>query len=449
MAVDSINIWVRKGDAGEAQVQLFAPDLSRVISSSSCTMDPARDYSCVLHIDGLLESTNYFYSLSVANWSNMARLHTLHRNEASLVFGSCNHQSGVTHGVFSAISDSKPDLFLSLGDFIYADLTQDVLPTEDVEYPGLSSDSFDMKAIHNHLLQKHRTAFSSPYIHPMLSSVPMVGIWDDHELINDFDSSRLELLAPAFDAFSSYMGSLGPNAESRLRQGQLYFNMSVGPMDLFVLDSRSFRGPLSEAQSPGKVHFGAEQEAALETFIQGSTAPFLVIASSVMWNDCGEFALNNKREPLLDAHWRYRDARARIFAALDKLPQHKQILLLSGDAHWPTVAKITLLSGRVIHEVSVSPLDGFALPYPERTVCESDGVASELIFLPEEASWPKKWPRKQKHVQVVSYYGQILADKMSNRLTVRIVSVENSVKQIVWQNVFGETFQSQDNIVIL
>src|SRR5687767_400648 len=72
-------------------------------------------------------------------------------------FGSCNRQ-GLPQPLWDPILDTHPDLWMWLGDNIYAD-------TEDMEV----------------MRQKYAQQLANVGYRRLRDSVPVIGIWDDHD----------------------------------------------------------------------------------------------------------------------------------------------------------------------------------------------------------------------------------------------------------------------------
>ena len=143
---------------------------------------------------------------------------------------------------FATMLKERPDFLLHCGDSIYAD---DALPrqktlgngdtwtnilTEAKKKPAKTLEDFH-GAYHYNFLDKHYRRF--------FSQVPVVIQWDDHEILNNWNSrDHSELAAAGYEAFTNCW----PIRTSP--SGMLYRKVSYGPnVDVFVLDLRSHRAP--------------------------------------------------------------------------------------------------------------------------------------------------------------------------------------------------------------
>ncbi len=158
--------------------------------------------------------------------------------------------------IFEAIRQQKPDFLVHAGDLIYADIPikreADMrgfpgrwrnLVTPEVEKVSETLAELRGRYRYNHIDDHFRT---------MLTEVPVLHMWDDHEVKNNwypamkFRDSRYrarsvaELLPQARRAFFDYTPIPG---------GSIYRKVAYGPLlDVFLLDTRSFRGPNSRGR---------------------------------------------------------------------------------------------------------------------------------------------------------------------------------------------------------
>lgn len=158
--------------------------------------------------------------------------------------------------IYEAMARRQPDLFLHSGDTIYADqpLVPEVqLPdgkvwrnivTEAKSKVAETLDEFRGQYRYN-LLDEHLRAFCA--------NVPQVWQWDDHEVMNNWSSSKSVaddkryreksvplMVAHAKRAFLEY----APMRPSASETERVYRRIPYGPLlEVFVLDMRSYRGP--------------------------------------------------------------------------------------------------------------------------------------------------------------------------------------------------------------
>lgn len=395
----------------------------------SCVSTADLANGCVVLLAPLLANKRYAFSAMI-NGEPVAdgSFRSSDPLAGSFAFGSCAQHSGATHGVFSAIGSADPDVFLSLGDFIYADLAAGhACPRADPAHPTLAQ----TVPSSGYFLDKYRAAFATEDLRAFGRRHAMIGMWDDHELVNDYDTSAPdELKQAALFAHQAYVGSLAPDFEVGTGAADLHFAVSIGPIELFVLDTRSCRTDHRAADSPDKTMLGSAQLAALADWLERDTsALYRVIASSVMFNECGASQLDANGQPLLDAWWRYAHERDTVFELIRKaVPDGDGVLLVSADTHWPSATTISALDDDAfkLHELSVSPLDAFALPGAQQRQCASSKFASIVDFGLDVSHWPTS----DEDASVVSFFGLVRAD--AHRLIASIERVQAGVASQVY-----------------
>jgi alkaline phosphatase D len=136
--------------------------------------------------------------------------------------------------IWETIVNTKPDLFLHLGDVIYPDITDDEKALLD---PWPSPESIDrFKACY---------AAAAIRIAPLRRNVPVMAVWDDHDFgIND-GSGNYPLKAESQQLFLDFFGEPG-DSQRRLTPG-IYDSQIMGNpgerVQVILLDTRYFRTP--------------------------------------------------------------------------------------------------------------------------------------------------------------------------------------------------------------
>jgi alkaline phosphatase D len=199
----------------------------------------------------------------------------------------CRHASD-GFPIFRTIRALGPDLFVGLGDMIYADgVCRAVGLYGNPQVPGDFEPSARMLDFWAHW----RYSREDPAFHALLATTPYVAVWDDHEVVNDFgphDDTRADapysagehLMPLGLAAFLDY----NPLPERDAMQGRLYRSLRWGRhLELFVLDTRQYRDPAGAAddRAAPKSLLGAAQRDWLEQGLAGSDATWKVVVSSV------------------------------------------------------------------------------------------------------------------------------------------------------------------------
>lgn len=261
----------------------------------------------------------------------------------TIALGSCNRQDE-PQPMWANVLQQDPDLWIWLGDNIYGD-------TEDMSV----------------MAAKYRQQkFSEEYI-ALRDSVPVIGIWDDHDYgVNDGGKEY-----PQRDSSKSLMlDFLDVPADAPVRQRPgAYQAYTFGPegqrTKIILLDTRYFRDGLERSPEKGRRYLpnedgdilGEAQWIWLEEQLTNSEAQVHIIVSSIQ---------------LLSAEHGYEKwanfptARQRFFALLQKTKPAKTVLL-SGDRH--------------ISELSRMELEGLGYPLYELT---SSGMTHTWSSVGEE-----------------------------------------------------------------
>jgi alkaline phosphatase D len=238
-----------------------------------------------------------------------------------IAFGSCASQER-PQPIWDAVVATRPDLFLFLGDNIYAD-------TEDMSV----------------MKEKYEKLAAMPGFQALRKACPILATWDDHDLgVND-GGIEYPKKVESQKLFLDFFGD-SQDSPRRKRPG-VYDARVFGPkgkrVQIILLDTRYFRsalarvkrndGPYGPILDPAKTMLGKEQWAWLKEQLQ-VPAEIRLIASSIQvvakdhgWEKWMNFPL--ERERLYNA---IRDAGA------------EGVSFLSGDRH---LAELSMMDGGV------------------------------------------------------------------------------------------------------
>lgn len=214
-----------------------------------------------------------------------------------IAFGSCNFQFH-RQDYWQAVSANRPDLWIWLGDIIYAD-------TRDTAV----------------LRRKYEQQMNKQVYGDFVSGVPVIGTWDDHDMgINDADR-YYEHKALAKHLFWNLMG-VNQDSPLRNREG-VYSSWLLGPpgkqVKIIMTDLRYLK------QKPGadSSMLGEEQWAWLEKELLESEARLNIIGSSIQF-------LSRKK---LAENWaEFPSDQKRMWNLLEKQGKYNTIFI-SGDIH--------------------------------------------------------------------------------------------------------------------
>ncbi|GAA5929516.1 alkaline phosphatase D family protein [Sporobolomyces koalae] len=339
--------------------------LGKWIAGPDFVTSEANDWVATIKLEGLWASTEYEYRLLRPSSLQVAH-HPAFPNVQTFTTFPDPSLSQPTHYTFASSSCVKPgfpwtgphnkrsvkgaESFLKiaekvgvrfmvfLGDFIYADV------------PWLAGTTVDQ---YN---KRYRQIFASPEMKKMVEKIPMVAIYDDHEIVNDFSGNETDVhFAPANSAYQTYMGNANPDPST---PGVNYYDFRVGDSAFFVLDTRAYRSPNENSDDEDKTMLGATQrEAFLNWAVEvNQTVTWKFIVSSVPM-----MSLWNHAEDTWAGFLSERDL------ILDTLQYVPNVIVLSGDRHEFASAGIR----DSVTEFSTSPFNMFYLPI--RTLAQSHG----------------------------------------------------------------------------
>ncbi len=199
--------------------------------------------------------------------------------------------------IYETMRQARPDFFVHSGDTIYADgpLAETVpLPDGTVWRNLVTPEKAKVAETLDEFRGNHRYNLLDEHVRRFNAEVPILAQWDDHETTNNwYPGEVLEdprytvtdvdvLAARARQAFLEYL----PLREHGVRDGRIYRTVSHGPLlDLFLVDMRTYRGPNTANDQPGRGEvtqiLGRRQLRWLQRELQRSTATWKVICSDL------------------------------------------------------------------------------------------------------------------------------------------------------------------------
>jgi len=228
-------LWTRRQSEIPVTVEVAA-DRTFSFPVFTATTTPAAERGGVVKFtaSGLTPATRYFYRFTLDGTlaSETGTFTTAPAEEAAadlrLAFSGDadgTHVGGrPVHSfvLLDAVTGDRPELFVFLGDTVYADSPLAPRPASTLEQ----------------YRAKYRESRSIPGLQRLLRTIPVVAIWDDHEVQNDFDR---ETVSPArFAVAHRAFVEAWPVGEQP--DGRLYRSFRWGrEVELFILDLRSYR----------------------------------------------------------------------------------------------------------------------------------------------------------------------------------------------------------------
>lgn len=222
------------------------------------------------------------------------------------------------------VSAMSPELFVSIGDFPYAD-------------NGPPADTLD------EYRDRHVEVRTAARVRRWLSSMGIRAIYDDHEFRNDWDAMYREAEPARYAAAMQAWDEFFPLRPSDVRYRSWRWGANV---ECFLLDARRYRSANAAPDDANKTMLGETQLAWLVDGVRSSAATFKLIFTSIPL----DFGNGND-------HWAaFTTERDRMFGLLAGVPG---VLFVSGDQHWFAAHR----HARGIREFQIGPIArGIGMP---------------------------------------------------------------------------------------
>jgi len=296
---------------------------------------PDADGYLFVDLDGLQPGTTYEYAFiiddgSTAMRSEVGQFRTLPDDDSldEVVIGghSCtNHRRPFDAVARAGDGDNDFDLYILLGDTVYADRATDLA---------------SYRAHWQRNLQR-------PAYQALRRRAPLLCTWDDHEVTNNFDPESIDpqRLATATQCFFEHSPMRrqddDPNRIWRSRR----FGQTV---EVFLLDGRSERLPSTRTYTSAQ-YLGPEQLAFLKEGLQNSPCRFKLIANSVPITIMPFFVEGQDR-------WEgYQSARLDLLSFIED-QGIDGVMFMTGDVHLGYAGRVSTEGvGSTVIEVAVGP----------------------------------------------------------------------------------------------
>jgi alkaline phosphatase D len=335
----SIRIWARANRSARLEVEYRPRGESAWRRSPSRLLTSTSDFTGVVELTGLSPATTYDYRLLLDGsvWpGSQATFATLPPTAVPgrirFILSSDMYTISPYWSIFDRIDARRPDFFLMLGDQIAVDVPVHIPPTR-------------------HAYQrKYRVYWSQPTLRRFWQRTPTFLMWDDHEIDDNWFRGKTGRYLVAKQAYDAYQGSLNPPS---LTPGENYYSFRAGPVDFFILDTRTFRSDDDAPDTAAKTMLGAEQKALLKEWLLASRAPFKFIGSSVTVSDFG--TASDTQLVTSDTWSSFSTERGEILRFIrDRcIPG---VIFLTGDQHWAGVFRLEGTPPYRFYEFLVTPL---------------------------------------------------------------------------------------------
>lgn len=249
----------------------------------------------------------------------------------TIAFGSCA-KDREPQPIWSEIRRQQPDLFLFIGDNVYADTW--IEAGESVSGPVQSRAQFD---------EAYARLGAQPDFQNLRAKTPLLAVWDDHDYGLNDGGKEYALRDVAQKAFWDFFGL--PAAHPQRQQPGVYHARTFGPLgrqvQIILLDTRSFRDGLdwkAKESDPGRYQpttdtsrsmLGETQWAWLEEQLRQPADLRLVISSIQILAD----------EHGWEAWGTMPHERQRFFDLIEDT-KAEGVIVLSGDRHMTEFTRV-------------------------------------------------------------------------------------------------------------
>lgn len=305
-------IWTRTDRPARVSMEVSTTEsFADVRRLASMDAIPSSDLSIKRLVADLPSDQDIFYRFTAADLNDInavseplvGRFRTAPSARRDIRFAWSGDTAGQGWGIddegmatYATMAQHQPDFFIHSGDTIYADgpmqdeveladgtLWKNAVLPDEKRKVAETLDEFRGQWKYN-LLDQH--------VRDMNAIVPTFMQWDDHEVVNNWSSSRDLMEDDRYDEKSVHVlqsratrafHEMTPLRITPEEPGRVYRTINYGPMlDVFFLDLRSYRGPNTEnlqtELTDASRILGAEQMTWLKRELSASRATWKVIA---------------------------------------------------------------------------------------------------------------------------------------------------------------------------
>ena len=254
----------------------------------------------------------------------------------SVVFSSGMREKYTMPYVYQDILKLSPTFVALMGDQMYGDYDGNLNKLEAY----LTNDSLRQAAVkkgekmlkEKSVLDAFRGKYQRTFVktfQEMSSHIPIMGIWDDHDMGQDNNDGTY----PYKEISKKVFKETYPVYPYETENEGIYYRFKIADVDAFVLDTRWYRSPMQSPDGKDKIMLGEKQLNWLFKGLKESTAPVKIIFSSISFNDYGGDTSSGR--PGFDSWMGYKYARSRLLNFI-KENNISGVVVLSADQHFPS-----------------------------------------------------------------------------------------------------------------
>ncbi len=237
-------LWTRfsPGASNATELRWFVAtdgSLTNVVAAGTAVADPTADGCAKVLVEGLEPGATYWYRFEVDGVSSpVGRTRTLPDSDAQvasvrLAVASCQNYGAGLYPAWRTVADSDLDGVVFLGDYIYE--SDSTSPLDVRLDPVEATDLEGYRA-------KYRLYRSDPDLRAAHAAHAFAPIWDDHEVLNDYN--RLTLVEQPERAAAAYRAWFEYQPVMRIEGNRIHRGVRWGRLvDLALLDTRQYRDP--------------------------------------------------------------------------------------------------------------------------------------------------------------------------------------------------------------
>ena len=362
-----ITLWTRvDGVGGTGGVKLeVARDkgFDKVVARKTLTAKASTDHTVKARITGLKPHERYYYRFETKGEdSPVGRFQTAlpkdSKETVRFAFFSCQEYSFGYFNAHELLAREDVDFVVNLGDYIYSDIALGApIGVRDPKFVLSRGFSAVTKDEYRDRYKVYRTDAALRKMH---SRFPMISLWDDHEVQNDYagadpaggavsgDPYSTQRRNTAYDVFFEQMPTFPVRRGSR----RLYHSANFGRhVDLFVLDERQYRAaqPFGNGRTPAGPELGAprallgkQQLDFARGGIRRSKATWKVIANQVVMMP---IKLDDQTFDAWDAWQGYPVEREALLKTIEGV---EDVVFVTGDYHAFIAGDVRTAEGKTV-----------------------------------------------------------------------------------------------------
>jgi alkaline phosphatase D len=330
-----------------------------------------------VEVDGLDPDATYWYRFAVEGWTSpVGRARTLAVGSPdALRFGfvSCQSYASGYYTALAALATEDCDLWLHLGDYIY----------ENAGGGPTRSHGPDECVTLDQYRDRYALYKTDPDLQAAHHAAPVIPIWDDHEVDNNYEVVDAARQAAGYRAWFEHLPvrlatPTGPSLE-------IFRRLEWGDLATFhMLDVRQYRDPAPcggaladcpERLGEDRTLLGADQQTWLQAGLAGSSAVWDVVGQQVVFSPLPFGGSYNN-----DQWDGYPQQRDRVWAMLRQRPNP---VIVTGDIHAAGVAGLHATLGDVATERIGTELVGTSVSsrFDPELVEAAEAIISSLPYV--------------------------------------------------------------------